>query len=113
LYPLFDAFSNPPAFPPPQVFGYTTFWVTKTEPTGEFGEGTVFIGNLRGERSKVYAKLKAGVAELFGPEKYDLFMVEEEDAEGEDARGGPRVSFKLFRKEVRVSPLQKLLIRDV
>lgn len=40
--------------------------------------------------------------ELFGPEKYDLFMVEEEDAEGEDARGGPRVSFKLFRKEVRV-----------
>jgi hypothetical protein len=43
-----------------------------------------------------------GVEELFGPEKYDLFMVEEEDAEGEDARGGPRVSFKLFRKEVRV-----------
>ncbi|GAQ88499.1 membrane-associated Zn-dependent protease [Klebsormidium nitens] len=83
-----------------KVFGYTTFWVTKTEPTGEFGEGTVFIGNLRGERSQVYAKLRAGVQELFGSEKYDLFMVEEEDAEGEDARGGPRVSFKLFRKEV-------------
>ncbi|XP_024543308.1 probable zinc metalloprotease EGY1, chloroplastic isoform X2 [Selaginella moellendorffii] len=81
-----------------KVFGYTTFWVTGQEPFGVLGEGILFLGNLRGQREEVFAKLQKGVRELIG-NKYDLFMVEEPNSEEPDPRGGPRVSFLLLRKE--------------
>lgn len=82
-----------------KLCGYTTYWMTGQEPFGDLGEGVLLLGNLRGKREDVFAKLTKGVRELFGS-KYDLFMVEEPNAEGEDPRGGPRVSFVLLRKEV-------------
>jgi hypothetical protein len=81
------------------LFGYTTFWVTGQEPFGDLGEGVLLLGNLRGKREEVFAKLQRGLRDLMGT-KYDLFMVEEPNAEEEDPRGGPRVSFVLLRKEV-------------
>ncbi|XP_044483896.1 probable zinc metalloprotease EGY1, chloroplastic isoform X2 [Mangifera indica] len=82
-----------------KLFGYSTFWVTKEEPFGDLGEGILFLGNLRGNRENVFAKLQRQLAEVTG-EKYNLFMVEEPNSEGSDPRGGPRVSFGLLRKEV-------------
>ena len=82
-----------------KLCGYTTYWVTGQEPYGDLGEGVLLLGNLRGKREDVFAKLTKGIRELFGS-KYDLFMVEEPNAEEEDPRGGPRVSFVLLRKEV-------------
>ncbi|WCJ43571.1 Peptidase M50 family protein [Euphorbia peplus] len=82
-----------------KLFGYTTYWVTKEEPFGDFGEGVLFLGNLRGKREDVFAKLQNLLAEVAG-NKYNLFMVEEPNSEGPDPRGGPRVSFGLLRKEV-------------
>jgi hypothetical protein len=82
-----------------KLFGYTTFWLTKEEPFGDLGEGVLFIGNLRGKREEIFAKLQRQLRELAG-EKYNLFMVEEPNSEGDDPRGGPRVSFGLLRKEV-------------
>ncbi|KAG0565024.1 hypothetical protein KC19_8G157100, partial [Ceratodon purpureus] len=82
-----------------KLCGYTTYWVTGQEPYGDLGEGVLLLGNLRGNREDVFAKLTKGVRELFGS-KYDLFMVEEPNAEEQDPRGGPRVSFLLLRKEV-------------
>ncbi|CAM6045604.1 unnamed protein product [Sphagnum compactum] len=82
-----------------KLFGYTTFWVTGQEPFGDLGEGALLLGNLRGKREEVFAKLQQGLQDLMGT-KYDLFMVEEPNAEDEDPRGGPRVSFVLLRKEV-------------
>ncbi|ONM10149.1 putative zinc metalloprotease EGY1 chloroplastic [Zea mays] len=82
-----------------KLFGYTTFWLTKEEPFGDLGEGVLFIGNLRGKREEIFAKLQRQVRELTG-DKYNLFMVEEPNSEGDDPRGGPRVSFGLLRKEV-------------
>lgn len=82
-----------------KLFGYTTYWVTGQEPFGDLGEGVLLLGNLRGKREDVFAKLQKGLRELMGS-KYDLFMVEEPNAEEEDPRGGPRVSFVLLRKEV-------------
>ncbi|KAL6636778.1 hypothetical protein ACP70R_024350 [Stipagrostis hirtigluma subsp. patula] len=82
-----------------KLFGYTTFWLTKEEPFGDLGEGVLFIGNLRGKREEIFAKLQRQLRELTG-DKYNLFMVEEPNSEGEDPRGGPRVSFGLLRKEV-------------
>lgn len=82
-----------------KLCGYKTFWVTGQEPFGDLGEGVLLLGNLRGKREEVFAKLTSGVRELFGS-KYDLFMVEEPNAEEPDPRGGPRVSFVLLRKEV-------------
>ncbi|XP_057998438.1 probable zinc metalloprotease EGY1, chloroplastic isoform X1 [Hevea brasiliensis] len=82
-----------------KLFGYSTFWVTKEEPFGDFGEGILFLGNLRGKRENVFAKLQNQLAEITG-DKYNLFMVEEPNSEGPDPRGGPRVSFGLLRKEV-------------
>lgn len=81
------------------LFGYSTFWVTKEEPFGDLGEGILFLGNLRGTREDVFAKLQIKLAEVTGV-KYNLFMVEEPNSEGPDPRGGPRVSFGLLRKEV-------------
>ncbi|KAF6150176.1 hypothetical protein GIB67_023131 [Kingdonia uniflora] len=81
------------------LFGYSTFWLIKEEPFGDFGEGTLFIGNLRGKREDVFAKLQRQLVEITG-DKYNLFMVEEPDSEEPDPRGGPRVSFGLMRKEV-------------
>nr|XP_034577384.1 probable zinc metalloprotease EGY1, chloroplastic [Setaria viridis] len=81
------------------LFGYTTFWLTKEEPFGDLGEGVLFIGNLRGKREEIFAKLQRQLRELTG-DKYNLFMVEEPNSEGDDPRGGPRVSFGLLRKEV-------------
>lgn len=82
-----------------KLFGYSTFWVTKEEPFGDLGEGILFLGNLRGKREDVFAKLQTQLAEIVG-DKYNLFMVEEPDSEAPDPRGGPRVSFGLLRKEV-------------
>ncbi|KAF3952548.1 hypothetical protein ACB098_09G133900 [Castanea mollissima] len=82
-----------------KLFGYSTFWVTKEEPFGDLGEGTLFLGNLRGKREEVFAKLQSQLVEVTG-NKYNLFMVEEPNSEGPDPRGGPRVSFGLLRKEV-------------
>ncbi|GLT87451.1 hypothetical protein SLE2022_055330 [Rubroshorea leprosula] len=81
------------------LFGYSTFWVTKEEPFGDLGEGILFLGNLRGKREDVFAKLQMKLSEVMGG-KYNLFMVEEPNSEGPDPRGGPRVSFGLLRKEV-------------
>lgn len=82
-----------------KLFGYSTFWVTQEEPFGEFGEGILFIGNLRGKREEVFSKLQSQLAELVG-DKYNLFMVEEPISDSPDPRGGPRVSFGMLRKEV-------------
>eukprot|EP00897_Mesotaenium_endlicherianum_P001718 jgi/Mesen1/1574/ME000134S00689 len=84
-----------------KLFGYTTYWVTGQEPFGDSGEGVLLLGNLRGQREEVYARLLKGVKELTG-DKYDLFMIEEPNAEEDDPRGGPRVSFVLLRKEASV-----------
>ncbi|CAM6099267.1 unnamed protein product [Calypogeia fissa] len=81
------------------VFGYSTFWITGQEPFGDLGEGVLLLGNLRGKREEVFAKLQRRLREVMGT-KYDLFMVEEPNAEEEDPRGGPRVSFVLQRQEV-------------
>ncbi|RWR80397.1 putative zinc metalloprotease EGY1, chloroplastic [Cinnamomum micranthum f. kanehirae] len=82
-----------------KLFGYSTFWVTREEPFGDLGEGILFLGNLRGKREEVFAKLQRQLVEVMG-NKYNLFMVEEPNSEGSDPRGGPRVSFGLLRKEV-------------
>ncbi|XP_050244931.1 probable zinc metalloprotease EGY1, chloroplastic isoform X1 [Quercus robur] len=82
-----------------KLFGFSTFWVTKEEPFGDLGEGILFLGNLRGKREEVFAKLQSQLIEVTG-NKYNLFMVEEPNSEGPDPRGGPRVSFGLLRKEV-------------
>ncbi|KAL8245299.1 hypothetical protein R6Q59_011557 [Mikania micrantha] len=82
-----------------KLFGYSTFWLTKEEPFGDFGEGILFLGNLRGNREVIFAKLQSQLAEIMG-DKYNLFMVEEPNAEDPDPRGGPRVSFGMLRKEV-------------
>lgn len=82
-----------------KLFGYSTFWVTKEEPFGDLAEGILFLGNLRGKREEVFAKLQSRLVEVTGP-KYNLFMVEEPNSEGPDPRGGPRVSFGLLPKEV-------------
>lgn len=82
-----------------KLCGYSTYWVTGQEPFGPVGEGVLLLGNLRAQREEVFARLTKGTRELFGS-KYDLFMVEEPNAEEEDPRGGPRVSFVLLRKEV-------------
>ncbi|KAH9330904.1 hypothetical protein KI387_003012, partial [Taxus chinensis] len=82
-----------------KLFGYTTFWITGEEPFGDLGEGILFLGNLRGKREEVFARLQGQLREVAG-NKYNLFMVEEPNSEGSDPRGGPRVSFGLLRKEV-------------
>ncbi|XP_020218986.1 probable zinc metalloprotease EGY1, chloroplastic [Cajanus cajan] len=82
-----------------KLFGYSTFWVTKEEPFGDLGEGILFLGNLRGKREDVFAKLQNQLVEITG-DKYNLFMVEEPNSDSPDPRGGPRVSFGLLRKEV-------------
>ncbi|KAI3716629.1 hypothetical protein L1987_67638 [Smallanthus sonchifolius] len=82
-----------------KLFGYSTFWLTKEEPFGDFGEGVLFLGNLRGNREAVFAKFQSQLAEIMG-DKYNLFMVEEPNSEDPDPRGGRRVSFGLLRKEV-------------
>ena len=82
-----------------KLFGYSTFWVTKEEPFGDLGEGILFLGNLRGKREEVFAKLQNQLSEVMG-DKYNLFMVEEPNSDGPDPRGCPRVSFSMLRKEV-------------
>eukprot|EP00271_Cylindrocystis_brebissonii_P009045 TRINITY_DN23649_c0_g1_i1.p1 TRINITY_DN23649_c0_g1~~TRINITY_DN23649_c0_g1_i1.p1 ORF type:complete len:752 (+),score=91.59 TRINITY_DN23649_c0_g1_i1:349-2604(+) len=91
-----------------KVFGYTTFWITNQEPFGDSGEGVLLVGNLRANREEVFAKLQRGVKALFGEDKYDLFMVEEPNAEEGDPRGGPRVSFVLLRKAVSMGAPTKV-----
>ena len=81
-----------------KVFGYTTFWVTGQEPFGDAREGVLLQGNLRGNREEVFDKLQQGLRNVGMGEKYDLFMLEEANAEEEDPRGGPRPSFVLLRK---------------
>ncbi|KAJ4832810.1 hypothetical protein Tsubulata_041484 [Turnera subulata] len=81
-----------------ELFGYSTFWVTKEEPYGDFGSGILFVGNLRGDRDQIFEKLQQQLRNVTG-DKYNLFMVEEPEADTPDPRGGPRVSFALLRKE--------------
>ncbi|XP_020589240.1 probable zinc metalloprotease EGY1, chloroplastic isoform X2 [Phalaenopsis equestris] len=81
------------------LFGYSTFWATREEAFGDLNEGILFLGNLRGKREVVFAKLQHKLREVVG-NKYNLFMVEEPNSEGPDPQGGPRVSFGLLRKEV-------------
>lgn len=38
------------------IFGYLIFWVMKEEFFGDFGEGILFFGNLRGKREDVFVK---------------------------------------------------------
>eukprot|EP00898_Chlorokybus_atmophyticus_P000101 jgi/Chlat1/1091/Chrsp110S01587 len=83
--------------------GYTSFWVTGQEPYGDSGEGFLLKGNMRGKREEVFAKLKNGLQELYG-DKYDLFMVPEPNAESDDPRGGPRVSFVVLTSEISRPP---------
>ncbi|CAK8542886.1 unnamed protein product [Lathyrus sativus] len=82
-----------------KLFGYSTFWVTKEEPVGDFEEGVLFFGNLRGKREDVFPILQKRLVEVTG-DKYNLFMLEEPDSDSPDPRGGPRVSFGLAPKEV-------------
>ncbi|KAG0481289.1 hypothetical protein HPP92_011794 [Vanilla planifolia] len=82
-----------------KLFGYSSFWLTREEPFGDLREGILFIGNLRGNREDVFAKLQCKLHEAMG-DRYNLFMVEEPNSEGPDPRGGPRVSFGLLRREV-------------
>lgn len=82
-----------------KLFGYSTFWVTREEPFGEYGEGVLFIGNLRGKREDVFSILQNRLVEAIG-DKYRLFMLEEPESDSYDPRGGPRVSFGLALKEV-------------
>ncbi|XP_062085582.1 probable zinc metalloprotease EGY1, chloroplastic [Humulus lupulus] len=82
-----------------KLFEYSTSLVTKEEPFGDLGEGVVFVGNLRGNREEVFAKLQSQLVEVIG-DKYNLFMVDEPNSEGPDPHGGPRVSFGLLQKEV-------------
>ncbi|XP_062114386.1 probable zinc metalloprotease EGY1, chloroplastic [Humulus lupulus] len=82
-----------------KLFGYSTLWVTKEKPFGDLGEGVLFVGNLRGNREEVFAKLQSQLVEVTR-DKYNLFMVEEPNSEGPDPHGGPRVSFGLLQKEV-------------
>ncbi|KAH7279447.1 hypothetical protein KP509_37G020000 [Ceratopteris richardii] len=81
-----------------KLFGYSTFWVTAQEPFGDLDAGILFLGNLRGKKEEVFAKLQCQMREVTGS-KYNLFMVEEPYSEDPDPRGGPRVSFALLRKE--------------
>ena len=61
-----------------KVFGYSTFFVTSTEPSTEFSGGVLFRGNkARGLRAAdVHATVTAGVRALFG-EKYLVVCREE------------------------------------
>ncbi|KAL0339914.1 UNVERIFIED_CONTAM: putative zinc metalloprotease EGY1, chloroplastic [Sesamum radiatum] len=48
-----------------KLFGYSTFWVTREEPFGDLGEGILFLGNLRGKREDVFAKLQSQLTEIW------------------------------------------------
>eukprot|EP00252_Welwitschia_mirabilis_P016420 TRINITY_DN3622_c0_g1_i1.p1 TRINITY_DN3622_c0_g1~~TRINITY_DN3622_c0_g1_i1.p1 ORF type:complete len:546 (+),score=103.47 TRINITY_DN3622_c0_g1_i1:145-1782(+) len=85
-----------------KLFGYTTFWVTEQEPFGDLDEGILFLGNLRGKREEVFAKLQRQLQEVAGT-KYNLFMVEDPNSEYPDPNGNPRVGFGLLRKEASQS----------
>ena len=81
-----------------KLFGYSTFWVTREEPFGDLGEGVLFVGNLRGNREEVFAKLQSQLVEVTG-DKYNLFMVEEPNSEGPDPRGGPLLALACCREK--------------
>ncbi|KAJ6763257.1 ZINC METALLOPROTEASE EGY1 [Salix purpurea] len=93
-----------------KLFGYSTFWVTKEESFGDLGEGILFLGNLRGTREDVFAKLLSRLAEATG-DKYNLFMVEEPNSEAPDPRGGPRVSFGLLRIASQINRLPPEVVK--
>lgn len=64
------------------------------------------MGNMRGVKEDVYARLRSGMEALFG-DKYELFLVEEPARSDSDAalgEGGagrdPRVSLVLVRRDV-------------
>lgn len=61
-----------------KVFGYSTFFVTSTEPSAEYSGGVLFRGNkARGLRAAdVHATVTAGVRALFG-DKYLVVCMEE------------------------------------
>lgn len=90
------------------AFGPQTFWVTETVQLQELDrQGVLIRGNLRDERTKVFAHVCAKVDELFGPGKYEVLMVEDEQQVDQDgpapvagtankfAAFGPRVAFQI------------------
>ncbi|KXZ53546.1 hypothetical protein GPECTOR_7g996 [Gonium pectorale] len=92
------------------AFGPQTFWVTETQTLQELDKTGVLIrGNLRDQREKVFAHVCAKVDELFGAGKYEVIMVEDEQAALESGDGsgpqpiggsraasfGPRVAFQI------------------
>ncbi|KAL9263592.1 putative zinc metalloprotease EGY1, chloroplastic [Drosera capensis] len=81
------------------LFGYSTFWVTKEKSFGDLGEGILFLGNLRGKKEQVFETLQEKLVQIMG-DKYNLFIMDEPNSEGPDPRSGPRVSFGMLRKEV-------------
>jgi len=66
------------------AFGPQTFWITETMPIADAERtGLLIRGNLRDERSKVFAHIREKVLELFG-DKYTVIMVEDSEAEAEE-----------------------------
>ncbi|KAG2436710.1 hypothetical protein HXX76_006235 [Chlamydomonas incerta] len=87
------------------AFGPQTFWVTETIPLQEFDkQGLLIRGNLRDQREKVFKHVCDKVAELFGADKFEVIMIEDDqpvDGEppapltGKAATFGPRVAFQI------------------
>ncbi|CAL8466800.1 g6336 [Coccomyxa elongata] len=89
-----------------KVFGPQTFFVTETRLTDDFAvdAGWLIRGNLRAKKEEVLEIVDQGVHKLFG-DKYSVLLVEDPDAEEEDARGGPRVAFQIMpRAAVEPAP---------
>ncbi|EIE26496.1 hypothetical protein COCSUDRAFT_46110 [Coccomyxa subellipsoidea C-169] len=80
-----------------KVFGPMTFFVTETRLTDDFAvdAGWLIRGNLRAKKEEVLGIVDKGIHELFG-DKYSVLLVEDPDAEEEDARGGARVAFQVM-----------------
>ncbi|GFR40568.1 hypothetical protein Agub_g1037 [Astrephomene gubernaculifera] len=84
------------------AFGPQTFWVTETQTLQDLDKTGILIrGNLRDSREKVFAHVCAKVSELFGPGKYEVILIEDEQQAGESepmgkaASFGPRVAFQI------------------
>lgn len=62
------------------AFGPQTFFITETQPINQADRtGLLIRGNLRDERSKIFALITQKVAELFN-DKYTVIMVEDEQS---------------------------------
>ncbi|CAI7878691.1 unnamed protein product [Closterium sp. NIES-54] len=88
-----------------KLFGYSTFFVTGQEPFGEAGEAVLLQGNLRGPKEEVFAKLRAGMRQLFGA-KYELLMVQEPRKPGAPPSEGEGKEERVAMVVVRAEQLQ-------